>query len=1291
MKGKLLTIILFLIFMLPVGMADNVVMPSNSLPYNIFKTVKLPYASHSTTTVFQDRKGMIWIGTYHGICRYDGYKTTLYMTDSTRLPEESVIMSIAQLDDNRLIVGTLGGLSYLNTTNGQSEPVSKPLNRIKSVRTMLVHGDELWIGTMAEGLWKYNLKTKKLQQIASSDIRLVSICALCPVDKTMYVGSIEGLFAVNMTDNHIRRISLPTTHKYVISLLWHPQNQSLLVGMEGQMCVYRPMQNKAEVSTILSGSVCKSLVLDKHDNLIVGTDAGLCIYNMTTHQQHSWVYNAYHQSICNNVILNLMTDRDGNVWLATDNGVTIMENPTWYTYHHIYEFTHNDYGNNFTKILMDSHGNLWLGGENGLLKPSLQKKQVEATCYNATNQKYHLHHNKIRQIYEDSEHDIWIATDASIARYNPVTQQFEYYTIINRQGKTAKWAYALYEDAQGKLWVGTYSGGLFVVDKKKLLNSANRTYIDKEQTPEMAKLKGLNCIRQIIPGDKGEVWLCANNKIIRKNLVTGKEQHIYAQYQVAEFCNHALWLSSQNGKIMKYDQRTNQLKTFEANISDGRILAFVKENQNLWFACTDGIFVINTQNDEITYYDKPDNMCLSGIYQPQSHQIIWGGENGFSTCKINTKRESSHVYITCVYSNIDKECILLPAQSEKIRLKSREYITFELSTLQYAPHQEVTFYYKLGDDDAWQSLKEGSNELAFAHISGGTYKLSLCSTNPAVDKNAKISTYYIIVPNPWYASTAAILIYILIAIGIIICSIVWYKRRSQAIMQRHEKERSMELLRQKNEFFINMSHELKTPLSLIIAPLSTLIRTTQQNAALKKSLTGIQKNALQLNMLIHKVLEFKNNDFKDDNSLIRSHVDMNSLVRNCLESFASVAVERNVQLNFHSSNQEIWMNIDTLKMQSAITNLISNAIKFVKDNTGIIDVTVRQEADHVLIGIEDNGRGISAKDAKMIFVRFYQGDNQNPQDEGSGIGLYLVKKYVEMHGGTVELTTQKSTLFTITLPLRGENAIPCEPIVKEKDIDPNKYTIVIVDDNREIVSVLRDALSEQYNCIAAFDGKDGLEKIERFNPSLIIADQMMPVMNGFQMVRALKHQPATANIPILMLTAKDDQNTELQSIKLGVDIFLAKPFSLDKILLQVARLIDKKMALEKEAKIAAIGSPQFEMATKPEDYDEKFMEEVTGVIEENMADETFNVTSLADKLGYNQKQLYRKLKQITGMTPIAYLKKIRMKKAAFMLKNQRFTITEIMYLVGYSNMSYFIKCFQSEYGMTPKQFAEKKD
>lgn len=1289
MKEKLLTIILFLIFMLPVGMADNIFMPSNSLPYNIFKTVELPYASHATTTVFQDRKGMMWIGTYHGICRYDGYKTTLYMTDSTRLPKESVVMDIAQPDDNHLIVGTLGGLSYLNTTNGLSEPVSKPLNRIKSVRTMLIHGDELWIGTMAEGLWKYNLKTQKIQQIVSPGIRLIRICSLCPVGKTMYVGSVEGLFAVNMTDGHIRRISLPTTHELVISLLWHPQDQSLLVGMEGQMCLYRPLQDKAEVSNILPGSVCKSLVLDKHDNLIVGTDAGLFIYNMTTHQQHSLVYNAYHQSICNNVILNLMIDRDSNVWLATDNGVTIMEYPTWYTYHHIYEFTHNDYGNNFTKMLMDSHDNLWLGGENGLLKLSLQKKQVEATCYNATNQKYHLHHNKIRQIYEDSEHNIWIATDANIARFNPVTQQFEYYKIINRLGETAKWAYAIYEDAQGKLWVASYSGGLFVVDKKKLLNSANRTYIDKEQTPEMAKLKGLNCIRQIIPGDKEEVWLCANNHIIRKNLVTGKEQHIYEQYQVAEFCNHALWISSQNGKIMKYDQRTNRLKTFNANISDGPIFAFVKENQHLWFSCSEGIFVINTQNDEITYYDKPDNRCLSGIYLPQSHQIMWGGENGFSTCKINTKRESCQVYITCVSSNTDKECILFPAQNNKIQLKSREYITFELSTLQYAPHQEVTFYYKLGDDDAWQSLKEGSNELAFAHISGGTYKLSLCSTNPAVDKNAKISTYYIIVPSPWYACTTAIIIYVLIAIGIVVFTIIWYKRRNQALMERHEKEHSMELLRQKNEFFINMSHELKTPLSLIIAPLSTLIRATQQNAALKKSLTGIQKNALQLNMLIHKVLEFKNEDFKDDNSMIRSHVDMNSLVRNCLESFASVAVERNVQLNFHSANQEIWMNMDTLKMQSAITNLISNAVKFVKNNMGIIDVTVRLEEDQLLIGIEDNGRGISAQDAKMIFVRFYQGDNQNPNNEGNGIGLYLVKKYVEMHGGKIDLISRKTTLFTISLPLYGENAIPHEMVDEERDIDPGKHTIIIVDDNREIVSVLRDALSEQYNCIAAFDGKDGLEKIEKYHPSLIIADQMMPVMNGFQLVRALKHQQDTANIPILMLTAKDDQNTELQSIRLGVDIFLTKPFNLDKILLQVSRLIDKKMALEKEAKIAAIGSPQFEETLTSDNYDEKFMEMVTTIIEKNMEDETFNVASLADKVGYNPKMLYRKIKQITGMTPIAYIKKIRMKKAAFLLRGSQYTITEIMYMVGYSNMSYFIKCFQAEFDLTPKQYSER--
>ena len=185
---------------------------------------------------------------------------------------------------------------------------------------------------------------------------------------------------------------------------------------------------------------------------------------MTTHQQHSLVYNAFHQSICNNIIWNITIDRDDNVWLATDDGITIMEYPTWYTYHNIYEFTHNEYGNNFTSILGDSHNNLWLGGENGLLKLSLPPNQVAATCYTASDQYHHLHHNRIRQIYEDSDHDIWIASDASIARYNQVTQQFDYYNIINRHGETAKWAYAIYEDTKGQFWVGTYSGGLFVIN-----------------------------------------------------------------------------------------------------------------------------------------------------------------------------------------------------------------------------------------------------------------------------------------------------------------------------------------------------------------------------------------------------------------------------------------------------------------------------------------------------------------------------------------------------------------------------------------------------------------------------------------------------------------------------------------------------------------------------------------------------------------------------------------------------------------------------------------------------------
>lgn len=1263
--------------------------PTN-IPYNIFKTIKLPYSAHSTTTVFQDTQGMIWLGTYHGICRYDSYNTTFYLTEKTMPTKDCSIMSIVQIDNQHLMVGSLGGLFYFNITNGKTEKLPQSLHKITSVRTMLIHNGELWIGTNGEGVWKYNLRNEELTQIPYYKKQKSSIYALCPIGNTMFIGSIEGLKSLNISTNQVKEIAIPSSNKFVNSLLWDKEKNVLLIGTEGKLYLYSFNTKSIRGCDLLEGNVFKTMVFDQNHNLLIGTDAGLHIYNANTNKQYSLVYNAYHQSISNNVIWNITIDKEQNVWLSTDNGITIMENPSWYTYNNIYEFTHSEYGNNFTSVLEDSNHQLWLGGENGLIKLIHQEGKTIAESYHTASALHPLFHNRIRQIYEDKEHDVWIATDASIAKYNPVTQKFDYYIIMNSKGETAKWAYAIYEDEQGKLWIATYSAGLFIIDKKKLMDTPHgHPYIDHTQTAKMEKTKYENFIRQILPGDNHDIWLCGKEIIICKNIITGKEKQIKVQNEAAAFCNHALWLSSNDGKIKKYIQATGKIKTLKETISNGSIISFVQENDNLWFSCADGLFSINTKTDDIVCRDLPQNLCLSGIFLPNSQEIIWGGDNCITTYKTNAKAMDKSVYITSVSNQTNKESILLPLPSEKISLNSGEYVTFELSTLQYNPHQEIVFYYKLGDNNNWQSLKSGTNNLSFAHIASGSYKLSLSATNPALDKHAKITTYYIEVPSPWYASTTAIFIYFIIIVFIVTSSIKWYKKRNQKLMEQHEKERSMELLRQKNEFFINMSHELKTPLSLIIAPLSSLIKATQENSALKKSLSNIQKNALQLNTLIHKVLEFKNADFEDDNSMIRSHIDINSLVRNCLESFSSLALERNIQLNFNSNNEEIWMNIDTLKMQSAITNLISNAIKFVKTDIGIVSVSVHLENQQVIIEVEDNGKGISSADAQMVFIRFFQGSNQNKVNDGSGIGLYLVKKYVEMHNGKIGLSSGKTTKFTISLPLYGSNAIPVQVFNENKDFDKQKDTIAIIDDNREIVAFLKNSLEEQYNCITAFDGKEGLKKIESTLPNLIIADQMMPVMNGFQLVKAIKRNPQTANIPIIMLTAKDDNATEMQSIKLGVDIFLTKPFDIDKITLQITRLINQKSALEKAVKIENIANPQFEKQPQKENYDEKLMEKITKIIEENIEDETFNVTTLADKIGFNQKQLYRKMKQITGTTPVAYIKSIKMKKAAFLLKDPQFSITEIMYMVGYSNMSYFIKCFSGEYGMTPKQFLEK--
>jgi len=686
--------------------------------------------------------------------------------------------------------------------------------------------------------------------------------------------------------------------------------------------------------------------------------------------------------------------------------------------------------------------------------------------------------------------------------------------------------------------------------------------------------------------------------------------------------------------------------------------------------------------------DIPGRYYRSALYEKGKDRILWGGEDCITVMSTLWEKGPSDrkVYITGIYSGDDTLLEWGDTKESPIHLHDRRNPVLELSTLSYSSQGPGVFYYRIDDEPTWHSLPPGVNSLSFPTVPGGKFSLELSTADPLSDESAQVSTYSLRVPYPWYSSILARILYGLLAIAAVAIAVRAARERNRRKLEALEKEKVLEISRMKTDFFENMSHELKTPLSLIIAPLGDIISKTPQSKT-RERLEGIQSNAMRLSNLIYKILDFKDMEYESDNSLIRSNIELGQMARDCVKTFSHQIESKDVDVSIDTPSEGIWINADRMKLESVVTNILSNALKYVPDKGGKIGLDVSREGSSAKISISDNGRGIPKKDLKMIFVRFYQsGGKGNP--EGTGIGLFLAKKYVEMHGGTIEAKSKGGATFTITLPLDGDNLASqssAEPA--EAGATAEGKRLLIIDDNSEMVEFLVNALSPSYRCQGASNGKEALEMVKKEKPDLVIVDQMMPLMDGMEFTRRIRKDYPTSDIPVIMLTAKDDIDTEMESVRSGVDIFLSKPFDMRKLQVYIAKLMDKYSHIRKAAIIENISQGEVERTDIGPSSDEILMEKIVSAVEESMDDEQFSVASLAQSLSMDQKQLYRKVKQLTGLTPVAYIRQLRMKKAAVLLRQGQFNVTEVMYMVGYSSASHFSKCFTEQFGVSPRQYA----
>ncbi|WP_236263938.1 two-component regulator propeller domain-containing protein [Dysgonomonas sp. Marseille-P4677] len=1283
------------------------------MSYQSFNNINLSAEADVINCFVQDTQGLIWIGSNKGLFSYDGYSSQPHF--SLKSKANAQIYCILVVGDSHLYLGTDNGVLFFNYKTDRYETLE--IEFPSDVRTMAVKDNTLWIGTL-NGLHKYNLETRVLENVSQKGnlgLPHKTIYSIIDTEENnLYIGTYDGLCKYIPKTDNFEAVHLPADSKrsnlFVNSLLEDSFNQCVWIGTEGALFKYSPSKKLVEEINSFKDNSIKSLAIDQNKNLLVGTDNGLYIYNVYTSEVQHIVHDSRNEkSLTNNIIWDIFVDKDNNAWFGTNYGISLSRYNKTFRIVPISEITGVGDGNHFRTIYKDSKNNFWLGGTNGLiLSPPLTDEPSGSIWYRMGDSKHPISHNRIRHIYEDKTHNLWIASDGSINRYDYNKKQFIHYNIIDSSHSlNSNWAYYIFEDDYNQLWIATCLGGIFVVDKQRLLNFTSGNYIADYNYSTRNGLSG-DFVNQIVPDHNGNVWALLYNNGINKidpklktvtkipiETGTNSENPNYIICDKEGF----IWVGFRS-RLVQINPENNHCRFIEFNsFGNSEVLSLTEEGQNIWISASDGVWVLDKYTHNVRRPDITTKSYTSSYFDKTNNNIYLGGNDEFvliSPDILNESQNNSPIILTALYINNQLYKSEPKENSNSIRylnslnLSYKENsLSFEFSDLVYSKQESNKYVYRLeGLDNNWNIIEQTTNRISFTSLEYGEYQLIISKLDASGEPSNQTFTFPFSISPPWYYSIWAKCVYALLILGLIIWIINFYRVKNNLRIERIEKEKTLELSNLKIDFFTNVSHEFKTPLSLIIAPISRLLLEIKDPLK-KKQLEAIQRNALKLNSLIRQVLDFNRTDSNTNDNLILSKIEFVQFTRSLFSIYEDGYKEKELTFIFDTNKEKIYINIDVLKIESVLNNLISNACKYTKEGGTIrLNLNLDEKNKHLNISISDTGVGIPPQDIPYVFERFYQSAKTARIKEGTGIGLYLAKTYTEQHGGTISISSEEDTgtEITIILPHIEENEIETNiPDNSTINGNENKARVLVVEDNPEIAEFISQTLSLKYDCNIAYNGKSGLDMAIRFKPNIIVSDIMMPIMDGLEMSKQIRKNIPTSTIPIILLTAKDDKNTELGSISLNVEAFIAKPFDTEILLSRIEQLLRNKQQIEDKLRIESITEPKAIEATSP---DEKFLSEITRIIEEKVADPDLNVNALSSISGISSKQTYRKVKQLTGMSPVEYIRSIRIKKAAMLLSQNKFSISEVMYMVGFSNHSYFTKCFQAEFGKTPRQFTD---
>lgn len=1226
-------------------------------------------------SIMHDSGRRAWIGTNSGLYLFNGFGSYPATYGDSQFSAQ--VYAMAEVD-GKIYVGSNNGLFILEPASLKVEEVSVVTPR--EIRALAVEGSSLWIGSL-NGLFRYDVVSGTIDGPVEG-LSHNAVYSLLSIDGVLYAGTYDGLCRRRGDSfEQIPLLSVPgSSGNCFVNAMCRKSDGLIYLGLESGLLVFDPATGATRSIPACEGNSIKALA-PLGSNLAAGSDNGLLVIQPDGEVRIFRHDSRNLNSLVSNVVWSLWSDNADVLWAGTEQGLAIADINSPVRIVPLVDITGLADGLQVYNFFRDSRRRLWLGGSNGLVCIDGDNTR----WYQSGRADHSLSHPRVRDVTEISDGSILVATDGGINLLRPGASRFENHRITDDSHRhNANWAYGVLEDtSDGTLWTAGFLGGVFVknlaaFNAEGTFHVADTVFSDAGSLPN-------TLIGQLIADSRGNKWvLHYRNPTLSR--IDGRTREVRAvslapatDSEPVIICagpDSTIWCAVYQGVArLDLDGNVDQRVVRFPYSDRGSVSAMGMVGPLLWVATEDAVYSIDPQSLEARFLPLPP-MSISSIYYDESKgTVLLGSIDNIITvdlARFNASIAGNGLEIARIAANGSP---LTFDGSMKIALPNdNRDIAVSLGTADFSPARHSRFCYSL-DGSMWRLIDPGENTVNFTSLPPGKHTLNIGIAGSDSPQRSIVFD----VARPWYAGWSAFTAY-----GILLASlvtlIIWRLHRNQKQRLEEAERRSvLASVERRMTFLANISHELKTPLSMIIGPLSRLQTDTLSDRN-RKDIDTAYRNAVRLNTLIHQTVELNRADESADAILIYSRIDAVSFCRDIIEAYRVSAPEHNFV--FDTRQERLDVRIDVVKLESLLNNLIMNAIKYTPDGSSIV-LSVRGCGQEFKIVVADEGPGIPEEEQSLVFERLYRSSRTSSKADGTGIGLYLVRRYAGMMGGnvTLESVPGHGASFTLTLPVNGDN----ETVSADGTLHaaPGKPAALIVDDNRSIAAFIASVLSEDFACTIADNGRSGLTMAATVRPAVIIADEMMPVMTGLDMTRRLRRNPATANIPVLILTAKDSPATYAASLEAGADSFMAKPFETRALLAKVRQLVATLRTREAPAEVEEEASDEAAAVGA----DQKRLAAITAVIEANISNPDLSVAYVCDKTAISSKTLYRLVKKYTGVSPLDYIRQTRLRQAAALFDQGSFSVSEVMYMVGFSSSSYFSKCFAQQFGCTPGKYA----